>query len=478
MSGDVATAETAFRVADRLRKTEGPWEVFAERSRRYEVHLNGLSIELVRGPILLEGYGIRLLRPRGDRLGIGFQASTDLSDEGVRRVVADAELISKYSDFPAPKAELPGASGAGPSVEVLDPVLWRDAPGALDAYFATLRQAFESASDAVPTFGSVKVTLTETTLENSAGLSTRYAHSFVEEEIAVKSFGGPEGRPPGEYWYSSMERRLATETLTERVQEWIRYARDARRASPPPSGDRKVILPPEVLDGILPPVVGFKFTGAAALRHLAPEAGTTTGPVSLSLADDGTVPWGTGSSPIDDEGTRQGIRPLVAEGKAVGILYDALHASALGAVSTGSACRSGRAGRGAWRRFTSRPGPSSSTIVIPGGTGGSDAELIEAAGDGIWVQQLGWASPEALTTAFGGEIRLGYRIRGGKLAEPVRGGTIGGLLIAPEGKPSLFNDLENQGSRPVLCGGIRTPSLLVRSMTVSGADAAAASGGP
>jgi len=478
MSAADGSADTAFRVADRLGRVEGPWDVYGERSRRYEVHLNGLRVELVRGPIFLEGYGIRLLRRRGESLGIGFQASTDLSEEGVRRVVSEAETIARFSSFPAPRAELPGPSGAASSVEVLDRALASDTPRALDEYVAALRRAFEGTPGAVPTFGSVKVTLTDTTLVNSGGLKNQYSHSMVEEEIAIKSFGGPEGTPPGEYWHSATERLLAPDSVAARVENWVRYARDARRAKSPPSGVARVILPPEVLDGILPMVIGFKLSGLAHLRHLAPEPGSVAGPSGLSISDDGRIPWATGSSPVDDEGTPQANRPLIAEGKVAEILYDCLYASALGAHSTGNARRGSRFFRAPGRRFMGQAAPGPSTTVIPAGSGGSDAELIEAVGDGVWVQQIGWASPEPMTTSFGGEIRIGYRIRGGKLAEPVRGGTIGGLLLAPEGKPSMFNDLEAAGSSPVLCGGVYTPALLVRSMTVSGDDSKPATAVP
>ena len=61
-----------------------PWEVFGERIRRYEVHLVGSKIEITRGPIVLEGYGIRLFRTRDGATGVGHQASNDFSEEGIR----------------------------------------------------------------------------------------------------------------------------------------------------------------------------------------------------------------------------------------------------------------------------------------------------------------------------------------------------------------------------------------------------------
>src|SRR5579863_7254281 len=90
---------SAERVADRI-KADGPWEVFADQVRRYEVHLNGTTVELVRGPIALEGYGIRVLRSRSGKTGSGYQASTDFSDEGIRAALLDAEAVGRNSEFP------------------------------------------------------------------------------------------------------------------------------------------------------------------------------------------------------------------------------------------------------------------------------------------------------------------------------------------------------------------------------------------
>ena len=100
MSATGSTSDLAFRVADLVR-VDGPWDLVAERSRRFEVHLQGTSVELERGPVTVEGYGLRLIRPHGDGVGTGFQASTDLSPEGVKAVISDAETTARYTEFPA-----------------------------------------------------------------------------------------------------------------------------------------------------------------------------------------------------------------------------------------------------------------------------------------------------------------------------------------------------------------------------------------
>ena len=189
----------AFRVAERLR-SPAPWEVFAERLRRYEVHFNGGVVEVVRGPLLVEGYGVRVFRSRGEVTGTGYQASTDASSEGVARSLQDAEEVATHSSFPTRRVDLPTAPpGPVQATAVLDSALW-DAPLArLEGYVAALHAPFASLRDVVPSFGSVRATLVETSIANSAGLRANYSHTTATLEIALKAFGGPEGAPPGEY---------------------------------------------------------------------------------------------------------------------------------------------------------------------------------------------------------------------------------------------------------------------------------------
>ena len=466
-----APSNLAVRVADRLSELPGPWDVFAERSRRFEIHLSATRVELTRGPMVLEGYGLRLLRAIDGQTGVGYQASTDFSDEGVRAAVKDAEKYARFNQFPAKHPELPsGRPPTGDGPKIVDPALWSDPSGALERFAAALLAAFEGRKGAVPSFSSVKATLTEASVANSAGLAHSYAHTAVETEIAVKAFGGPEGRPPGEYWFSDLGRRLDPDPLPTLAIEWSRFAEDARRATSPPNGDVPVVLPPDVLTGIIPAVARFQFGAAARLRGLGVVAESQVGGDGLDVADDGLLDWGIGSSPIDDEGTPQRKRKIISNGRVGEILFDVLHADALGSTSTGNGSRAGGIDPsvGLWRRFTRRPAPEASTIVIPAGNGGTDAEVIEQVEDGIWVQQLAWAQPDELGGRFGGEIRIGYRIHHGKLAEPVRGGTVGGAVVARDGAPSLLRDLKAVGSKTKLMGALSSPTLLIRSLSVSG----------
>lgn len=467
-----STADTALRVAERIR-APAPWEVFGQRIQRFELHLGGSRVEMIRGPITLEGYGIRVLRPREGKTGAGFQASTELSPAGIRATLEDAESIARHAEFPAPRVELPGSTPSSPPVaEVVDRQLWDDPLGSIDAYVAELVRGFAGHRDVVPTFGSVRATLSETSIANSAGLRAQFPQTAVEFEVAVKAFGGPEGVAPGEYWVNESTRRLDPSRLASDIDTWCRFAQDVRRASPPPTGEVAVALPASVLAGILPSVLGFRFTGAARLRKIAPRPGDAVAAAKVTVLDDGLYPWSPVSSPFDGEGQARQARPLISQGKVAGLLYDALHAGAFEAQSTASAARGYMPmGYIDWRQFSRPPNVSSSTLVVAPGDGGTDPELVETVEDGVWVQQLGWAIPDFISGAFGGEIRIGYRIRHGKLAEPIRGGTVGGFVMSAPGRPSLLQNVAAIGSRPQLADAVASPTLVVRTLTVAGASA-------
>jgi predicted Zn-dependent protease len=466
MSASSATAPVSYRVADRIH-APGAWEVFGERVRRYELHFNGRVTEVVRGPLVVEGYGLRVFEAHGDRTGTGFQASTDTTDAGIAEVTTAAQKTARHSDFPTKRVDLPAAATSA-ELDIVDAQLWETPFPHLQAYVDGLLAPFDTIKDSVPSFGSVRATLSESSIANSAGLRATFRHTTVALELAVKAFGGPEGSPPGEYWVNRNTRRIDPGHAGDPVAQWCKFAQDARGAKTPPNGDLPVLLPADVLSGILPAVVGYRCTGAARLRELAPATGSRIAAPELTMHDDGRLPWAPNSAPLDDEGVVTGRRPLVTAGLVDDLMYNVLHAGAFDVASSGNGMRGVSFGLRDWLRFTHAPGLSSTTLVVQPGQGGSDAELAEAAGDGIWLQQLGWASPDPISGAFGGEIRIGYRIRNGKIAEPVRGGTVGGTVLAAPESPSLLRSIAAIGSTGSLVDDLSSPTLLIRTLTVAG----------
>ncbi|MEM0129618.1 MAG: TldD/PmbA family protein [Thermoplasmata archaeon] len=461
-------AEVAQRAADALRPS-GTWEIFGERLRRYELYFDLGRTETIRGPIALEGVGLRTFRPADDGLAIGFSASNDLSAEGLRQAKERAIALAERTRFAARSLTLPtGAPRRPEGPSVCSVPLWDDPAGSLARYAHAIASAFDGVTDAQASFGSVKATLVETSVANSAGLSTAYRATDVEIEVAVKAFGGPEGRPPGEYWVTEEMRELDPAEAARAAATWIQRARDVRRANPPPAGLSTVALPPSLLAEILPQSLGLRFGGAGRLQGIGLEAGTAVADGRVSLHDDRTIDRSPGSAPVDDEGCPTGRIPLIEQGRVGELLYDALHASAFGLRPNGAATRAGGRG-GSWYRFADRPRPGIGTLVLAPGPDGTGEEALHGVEEGLWVDQLGWPRPDPLSGAFGGELRIGYRIHRGRLAEPLRGGTVGGLVFAAEpGTPSLLGSVRALGSRPERAGALVSPLLVTDGLTVGG----------
>ena len=462
----------ASTVAEHLGSVPDPWDVYAERARRYEIQLRGTQFETVRGPLHLEGYGVRVLRSIDGQTGVGFQASSDFEPASIRACVGAARDVASFNRFPAHHPELPERGGrAPPNPAILDADLWTDPLGALHQEATAILAAADSQRLAPPTFVTLRATLIESSIANSRGLATAYAHTAIEREVAVKSEGGPEGRPPGEYWFDEITRQTRRAGWETEMRDWHRFATDARRASPPPTGEYPVVLPSGVLSGILPPVLGFQFSAASALRGLGVPTGTVVGGDALDVTDDGSVDWALGSAPVDDEGTPQGTRPLIVAGRASAMVSDVLHANALSGTPTGNAIREGfELVANYWQKFTRTPSPATTTLVVRPGNGGSDEELLDQVDEGVWVQKLGWAIPDPVAATFGGEIRIGYRIHHGKLGEPVRGGTVGGPVMTRDGRPSMLNGVVAMGSRATRSVNLLCPTLAVRNLLVSGEE--------
>lgn len=463
--GTDLTAQVAAHLRSRVAP---PWEIFAQRLRRHEIHLVGRRIELVRGPIELEGFGLRVLRSAAGTTKVGVASTNDLETESIDRVIALAESAAQFSEFPAASVELPGPAPGPAAPTTTDPRI-RDTPQkSISVFTDDLLRGFDGVQDVVPSFGSIRVTYTENAIANSAGLDVQWAGTQAELEFAVKANGGPEGAAPSEYWVNRTARQLDPKALGVGVARWCQVARDMRGAGPPTSGDLNLVIPGEVLSDILPAVLGYRLTGAARLRKIAPDPGTTIASSEVTIHDNPLLPWGARSSPFDDEGVPRRSIVLLEHGTVQTCMYDLLHAAHFGASETGHAVRSWAATGSTPFRFPGAISPGASNLVVEPGAGGSDSELVEAAGDGIWLEQIGFPFPDPMGGTYGGEIRAGYRIRNGKLAEPIRGGTVGGFVLAGPKTPSLLSGIRCVGKTPEIIGSLSSPAVLAQGISVAG----------
>jgi TldD protein len=202
------------------------------------------------------------------------------------------------------------------------------------------------------------------------------------------------------------------------------------------------------------------FSGRIGERVAAP---------GVTVVDDGAIERRRGSLTIDDEGTPTGRTVLIEDGILKGYLQDRLNARLMGMAPTGNGRR---------ESFAHAPMPRMTNTFMLGGTDEPGA-LIERVKDGIYAKSFGGGQVDITSGKFVFSLTEAYRIRGGKIAEPVKGATLIGdgptVLTRVKGIGNDFALDEGIG----VCGkggqsipaGVGQPTLLIDGLTVGGTAA-------
>ena len=189
----------------------------------------------------------------------------------------------------------------------------------------------------------------------------------------------------------------------------------------------------------------------------------------VTVIDDGAMMQRRGSLTIDDEGTPTSRTVLIEDGILKGYLQDRLNARLMGMAPTGNGRR---------ESFAHSPMPRMTNTFMLGGTEEPGA-LIERVKDGIYAKSFGGGQVDITSGKFVFACTEAYRIRGGKIAEPVKGATLIGdgptVLTKVSG---IGNDLALDEGIGV-CGkggqsvpaGVGQPTLLIDGLTVGGTAA-------
>ena len=239
-----------------------------------------------------------------------------------------------------------------------------------------------------------------------------------------------------------------------------------------PAGEMQVVLGPGWPGVLLHEAVGhglegdFNRKGTSAFSGRIGERVAAPG---VTVIDDGAIERRRGSLTIDDEGTPTGRTVLIEDGILKGYLFDRLNARLMGMESTGNGRR---------ESFAHAPMPRMTNTFMLGGTD-DPRELVERVKDGIYAKSFGGGQVDITSGKFVFSCTEAYRIRGGRIAEPIKGATLIGdgptVLTRVKG---VGNDLaldEGVG----ICGkggqsvpaGVGQPTLLVDGLTVGGTAA-------
>ena len=239
-----------------------------------------------------------------------------------------------------------------------------------------------------------------------------------------------------------------------------------------PAGEMPVVLGPGWCGVLLHEAVGHGLEGdfnRKGTSAFSGRIGERVGAPGVTIIDDGAMEQRRGSLSIDDEGTPTRRTVLIEDGILKGYLQDRLNARLMGMEATGNGRR---------ESFAHAPMPRMTNTFMLAGKD-NPAELIERVPDGIYAKSFGGGQVDITSGKFVFSCTESYRIRGGKIAEPVKGATLIGdgptVLTRIKG---IGNDLALDTGVGV-CGkggqsvpaGVGQPTLLIEGLTVGGTAA-------
>lgn len=407
----------------------GDWaELFWERHETLQLVLDDQRIEdAITG--VDQGAGVRVVH--GEQTVYANGNVTDVDDVmaiagRAARSVADGTGLHEAAgltpdDLPQPHSV------------AIDP---RNVP--VERKVALLRLANEVARAHDPRVTQATVSYAESLQEilvaNSDGIhrnDTRVRVNFAVQVVAKDGAVLESG-------FEAVRGTLGFEMLTD---EAVRGAAEtaARRAvlnvgaKPAPAGTYTVVLSSEAGGTLIHESVGHGLEADLNLKGLSVYSGRIGQKVAselITVIDDGRDPGQRGTAAMDDEGTPTQRTVLIEKGILKTYLSDRKHAEKLGIRRSGNARR---------ESFRHLPICRMTNTMIA--SGDSDpAEIVRSVKDGIFVKKMGGGQVDVVSGNFAFEITECYRIKNGKLAEPLRGATLVGQ------GPKLMSEIDMVGS--------------------------------
>ena len=374
----------------------------------------------------------------------GFSYTNDAS-----RAVRTAERALELSSLgEAEDLELPASVDRKfePFDDAIEAFDARSEIGAAEDAIRGLRAAFPGATFDCDINGSTGATR----IINSRGIDVSYRSSRYSVSLAATLVRGDGAKI--EVWESlsslapvSYER--LRNTITEKLDK-------ARREEKLPGGRVPVLMTPKAFARMIGIVIAG-LNAKSVWKGISPFAGRIGDAAfnpALTLIDDPELPRSSHGYPFDDEAVTAVKKNLIGRGRIETFITDLKYAALLGLVPGGNGARG----------YSSLPFPSSSAIVIGGGTESRES-LMKNIGRGILVDQfIGLGQSNTLTGDFSANLDLAYLVAGGEIAGRVKDCMLSGNIFE-----LLAGDVAFSAEREQI-GSVLSPSAFFPAVTYTG----------
>ncbi len=373
-------------------------------------------------------------------------STSDLRPEALERFVADSVALARTLT-PDPHRRLPepalyqGQSQVDLDMEdrtyaALDAGARRQAAEAIEA----AARSVEGAGAILSVTTSVSDSQGESALVHTNGFegNRRATDFWIGAEVTVKD---PDGRRPEEYASSGARHRADLES----AEVVGRRAGERAVARLGTTKGQSAVISLAVDSRASGRLVGSIFgpLAAASIQQkrsfLEGKVGAQVGSALLDVRDEPLIPRGLGSRRYDGEGIASRPFPVFEGGVLRNLYVDTYYGRKLGLPPTTS-----RSSNLAWTLGER-----------------SQAELLSAMGEGILVTGFLGGNSNGTTGDFSLGVR-GFRVRGGRLAEPIGEMNVSGNHL------ELWKRLAAVGNDPYRYSAMRTPTLVFEGVQIAG----------
>lgn len=262
---------------------------------------------------------------------------------------------------------------------------------------------------------------------------------------------------------------MLTESLLDEIADSIEAGIDDRFVAKRPKGGKMPVVMGAGASGILlHEAMGHAFEADFNRKGqsvFSEKMGQKICDESISIVDDGTIPFNRGSINFDDEGVPGQKTYMVKDGILTSYLHDRISAGFYGVSPTGNGRR---------ESFRYAPIPRMRATYMESGKADKES-IIASVKKGIYVDQFSNGEVQIGEGDFTFFVKSGFLIENGRLTQPVKDiNIIGNGPQALADIVAVGNDLKiDEGawtcgkgqSCPVSCG---IPTVLINKLTVGG----------
>ncbi|MDD9811786.1 MAG: metalloprotease TldD [Gammaproteobacteria bacterium] len=272
----------------------------------------------------------------------------------------------------------------------------------------------------------------------------------------------------GRYGYPYLTDR-DSDRAADYARQAVAQALVQLEAQDAPAGEMTVVLGPGWPGILLHEAIGHGLEGDFNRKKTSAFSGRIGDQVASELCtvvDDGSLENRRGSLSIDDEGEATGRTVLIENGILKGYMQDQLNARLMNMPPTGNGRR---------ESFAHLPMPRmTNTFMLAGKHHPGD--IIASVDDGLYAVNFSGGQVDITSGKFVFSAAEAYRIKGGKVAHPVKGATLIGNGPEVLTRVSMLGDDLELDSGVGVCGkdgqsvpvGVGQPTMKIDRLTVGG----------